>query len=187
MKKNSTNLTTRKLTDEEILHYSKIVPKKQVIITATPIQGAVNSHVMNSLKEIAHNNLRSYVTDNHEKLSYLGKEVEEYEESVLKESEKELLLLLNVNDSEDFVEQMSFDQLSKFTFDKAHNFINKMTLPKRIQILHELDRHLIHTYDATKEYNDKGFGKSISPNVFYSLMGKIKHLEILQSWLYGIE
>jgi hypothetical protein len=177
MKKNSTNIITRKLTDEELSHYNKVIPKKEKVQVTISAHIIPNQYVLNNLKDIAQNSC----------LSNLSEEMEEYEQSVLKESEREMLMLLDFTVSDNFTESLTFDQLSKCTFDRAHEFINKMTLPKRIHILHELDKHLLHVYETTKGYNDQGFGKSLSPNIFYSLMGKIKHLEILQSWLYGID
>lgn len=156
-------------------------------------------------------------------VSSLGKELQEYERSVLKQSEKELLLLLEIESSgatyhcsecgtevnpnfptpiafcsmcqtentwvkrNHWEETITFEQLTKLTFDKAHTLINKMSLKKRITILKELDHKLLYLYESTKAYTDRMSGKSMSPKVFISIMGKIKHLEILQAWLYGIE
>lgn len=83
-------------------------------------------------------------------------------------------------------DNITFEALSKLTFNKAHDLIVKMSLKKRMNMLKELDHHLVHCYEVTKKYNDQGFGKSLSPEIFYNIMGKIKHLEILQTWLYGI-
>lgn len=150
------------------------------------------------------------------------KELQAYENTVLKQSEKELLLMMEIScdptyhcikcgtevhpgfpspnaycteckkstqwkKNPHWEDNIVFEDLIKLTFNKAHDIINKMSLRKRIKMLDSLDKHLLHCYDMTKEYNDQGFGKSMSPNIFYSIMGKIKHLEILQNWLYGIE
>jgi len=157
-----------------------------------------------------------------EGVSELTKELQEYENSCLAESEKELLMMLDLSSkptyhcmecktevspifpspiaycplcNEDVVwtknlhieDNITFEDLIKVTFNKAHVIINKMSLKKRIKMLEELDKHLLHCYEVTKQYNDQGFGKSISPEVFYKIMGKIKHLEILQNWLYFID
>lgn len=149
-------------------------------------------------------------------------DMKEYEASCLKQSEKELLLLMEIKSESTYhcikcetevypqfpspvafcpkcntmqtwkknnhwEDNITFDSLIKLTFNKAHDIIKKMTLKKRIKMLEDIDKHLLHCYEVTKGYNDQGFGKSLSPDVFYSIMGKIKHLEILQNWLYGIE
>jgi hypothetical protein len=156
-------------------------------------------------------------------LSILSEEYQEYENSVLKESEKELLLLLDISEAKttyhctvcntevspnfptpvaycilcnDYTtwkknchweQNITFDQLTKFTFNRAKEIISHMSLSKRINILKELDKHLLYLYQSTKQYNDQMFGKSLPPKTFLSIMGKIKHLEILQLWLYGID
>lgn len=119
-------------------------------------------------------------------LTNLGEEFKEYEES-LKKSEQELINLLGLKDINMLSECITLEQLSKLTFNRAHDVINKMSISKRIKILNDLDYRLVHLYVATKEYNDEGFGKSMSPKDFIFIMGRIKYLEILQQWLYGIE
>jgi ribosomal protein L37AE/L43A len=176
--------------------------------------------IMDNMKEICTNDNRS-VFDG-KKLSNLSYEYEEYDNSVLKQSEKELLLILDISSETSYhcsecgtqvypnfptpiaycdkcnaqntwrknshwEENMTFEQLTQFTFNKAKEFIFKMSLKKRISMLKELDYKLVYLYQATKEYNDQMFGKSMPPKDFMSIMGKIKHLEILQNWLYGIE
>jgi hypothetical protein len=120
-------------------------------------------------------------------ISYLDEEYRDYENQFLKESEAELTLILNLKDPKGIAGKVTFDQLIKMTFNKAHEVIQRMDLKKRITILEQLRVHIEHLYEAVKGYNDKGFGKSLSPQVFYSLMGKIKHFEIIQNWLYGID
>jgi hypothetical protein len=124
---------------------------------------------------------------NFEPLSYLSEEFIEYEQTELQQSEKEMLDLLNPECISTLSETITFEQLSKLTFNKAHNCIIGMQIAKRIKMMEDLKFHLFHLYEATKEYNDKGFGKSMPPKDFQKIMGKIKHLEILQSWLFGIE
>ena len=147
----------------------------------------------------------------------------EYEDSCLKESEKELLLILEIRSEPTYhclkcgeevypnfpspiaycphckeqqiwtknvhlEDNITFDQLCKLTFNKAHETIQKVPLKKRITLLEDVDKHLVHCYEIVhKDYNDQGFGKSMSPEIYYRIMGKIKHLEILQNWLFGIE
>jgi hypothetical protein len=85
-------------------------------------------------------------------------------------------------------ERITLADLIKISFDKAKKVTTKMTLTKRIKLLNELDAHLVYLYHETKGYDDQGFGKSkYGPKEFMKIMGKIKHLEILQTWLYGID
>jgi hypothetical protein len=111
----------------------------------------------------------------------------DYEDDVLKASEKELEMILDLNKIEEWAESITFDQLTKLTFDKAHRAIGKISMKNRIKLLNELDRRLVYLYECTKGYNDIMFGKSMPPKDFFSIMGKIKHLEIIQNWLFGIE
>jgi len=124
---------------------------------------------------------------NNPDLSYLSEEVKKYEEDVLKQSEKELLNMLDLTRIDEWAIRITFDELNRLTFNKAHEIIKKLSIAKRIKLLKELDAKLIYLYESTKQYNDQGFGKSVSPEVFQSMMGRIKHLEILQNWLFGIE
>jgi hypothetical protein len=120
--------------------------------------------------------------------SILDPDMIQYEADRLQNSEHELLGILNLSSTFDIiVETITFDQLTKLTFDHAHNVINKMSIKKRIQILVQFQKHLDCLYDATKGYTDQMFGKSMPAKTFRSILGKIKHLEILQAWLYGIE
>lgn len=117
--------------------------------------------------------------------SILGYEFMEYEAN-LEKSQQELELLLNL-DLDKHAEAITFDQLCVITFNKAKVVICKMTIQKRISMLKPLQNRLDHLYEGTKGYYDSMFGSPVSPKVFQQMMGKIKHMEILMSWLYGIE
>lgn len=105
----------------------------------------------------------------------------------LKESEKELLAILDLRGVDKLVETINYEQLTKLTFDKAKSLIQKFSVAKRIKVLQDLDKHRVYLYDCTKAYNDQMFGKSMPVKDFMKIMGKIKHIEILQNWLFGIE
>lgn len=127
--------------------------------------------------------LMEYLCDT--SVSLLGEEYSQYEND-LKKSEEELEGILNL-DLDHHAEEITFEQLCSITFIKAKKIIFKMSIKKRIAVLKDLDHRLVHLYDGLKGYNDQGFGKSLSPQIFYQMMGKIKHMEILQQWLYGID
>jgi hypothetical protein len=191
-KQQNTNVTTRKLTQEEMDYYnkqtSKILPTQEVQKLNSLNKQCIDRQSF-QLQELAQNDRISYVTKNHDKLmdETLRAELLKYQESVLSESEKEMLILLDLENINEWAESVTFEQLAKFTFNRAKEIINEITLKRRIKLLGDLDYHLIHLYEATKGYNDKGFGKSMSPDEFYGIMGKIKHYEVLQNWLFGIE
>ena len=63
-----------------------------------------------------------------------------------------------------------------------------MTIAKRISILDELAKYRDFLYDTVGDYGRQGIPleEQLSANDFRALVGRIKHLEILQNWLYGI-
>lgn len=102
-------------------------------------------------------------------------------------SEEELEAMFAMTKIERRAEELPFDDLMRLSFDTAHKVINNVSFKRRLQLLEELDYKLVHLYDATKAYNGQVFGKSMAPKVFQRIMGNIKHLEIIQNWLFGIE
>ena len=110
-----------------------------------------------------------------------------YLEEVYAEA-KDNLDALNEVELNQFIEEIAFAELIKISFNKVKGLIEKMTLKKRIKMLSELDDRLVFLYQETKGYNDALFGKAkYGPKEFQKIMGKIKHLEIIQTWLYGID
>lgn len=115
-------------------------------------------------------------------------------------SEEEFNELLEIDDAElihlqcvgednmsAYVEKMTFDDLLKLPFNEAQRAINSFSMEKRIKILDELTTRRSYYYNQTSKYGE-GISKDeqLSPEAFRSLIGKIKHIEIVQNWLYGI-
>lgn len=106
-------------------------------------------------------------------------EVIEQNEETLKQ------LLLQCEDSE-YIRNLSFDELLKLPFDGAKKAIDSFSMEKRIKILNELSERKTFYYNQTARYCGVSKEELISATEFRSLLGKIKHMEILQNWLYGI-
>jgi len=120
-------------------------------------------------------------------LSNLSEEMKEYARA-LEESQQEVLSLFEENEATKWADIISFDELTRLSFSKAHTIIKNISFKKRLKLLSQLDYHLVCLYEETKKYKDLIAGKSeLTPKDFMRIMAKIKHLEILQSWLYGIE
>lgn len=109
-------------------------------------------------------------------------------QSDLEKSEEEVLKLHPLSKLNEWADSLDFDDLTHLTFVRALEVIKQLTLKRRIELLADMQTHLDHCYAQTKRY-DVGITKEeqISSKVFMELMGRIKHLEILRSWLFGIE
>lgn len=112
--------------------------------------------------------------------------LKEYEQCV-NEDEK-LKQLMSLKKKEDAIEEVTLDKIMSSNFQKAKEIIDQMTIAKRIEILDELAVYRGHLYDAFGRYGKQGIPREeqLSANDFRVLMGRVKHLEILQNWLYGI-
>jgi len=120
-------------------------------------------------------------------LSNLSEEMKEYARA-LEESQQEVLSLLEENEATKWADIISFDELMRLSFSKAHAVIKNISFKKRLKLLSQLDHHLVCLYEETKKYKDSVAEESkLTSKDFMRIMAKIKHLEILQSWLYGIE
>ena len=115
-------------------------------------------------------------------------------------SEEEFNELLEMDDAElihlqviersnmsEYLENITFDQLLKLPFNEAQKAISFFSMEKRIKMLDELTTRKSHYYNQTAKFGE-GIPKDeqLSPEAFRSLLGKIKHVEIVQNWLYGI-
>lgn len=115
-------------------------------------------------------------------------------------SEKEFNELLEIDDAKlihlqaieggnmsAYIENMTFDELLKLPFNEAQKAISFFSMEKRIKMLDELTTRRSHYYNQTAKFGE-GIPKDeqLSPEAFRSLLGKIKHIEIMQNWLYGI-
>ncbi len=122
--------------------------------------------------------------DQLEKLGLLKEEldVEEFEDA-LEQNTEELKKLLRKVNHEDYIQEMTFDDLIKLPFNEARNVIDRMDMAKRIFMLDELTtlRNFYYSKEALTQD-----GRELSEVEVRALIGKIKHLEILQNWLYGI-
>jgi hypothetical protein len=107
-------------------------------------------------------------------------------EAQLQKSEAELNQILNLN-LDKHAESITFEQVCSITFIKAKDIIFKMSVKKRIDVLKVLDYNLDHLYKMAADYGEPDVEVPITPKVYLALMGRIKHLEILMQWLYGIE
>lgn len=120
-------------------------------------------------------------------LSNLSEEMKEYARA-LEESQQEVLSLFEETEATKWADIISFDELMRLSFSKAHAVIKNISFKKRLKLLSQLDHHLVCLYEETKKYKDSVTEESkLTSKDFMRIMAKIKHLEILQSWLYGIE
>ena len=111
--------------------------------------------------------------------------VEEFEDALARDT-AELTRLLELVDDDDYVKNMKFDESVKLPFAEAQKTIERMEMAKRIAMLDELTTLRKFYYEETKRYCGVSKDELISASEFRSLLSKIKHLEILQNWLYGI-
>ena len=112
--------------------------------------------------------------------------LKEYEQCISEDSK--LKQLMSLKKTEDAIEEVTLDKIMSSNFQRAKEIIDQMTIAKRISVLDELSKYRECLYDAVGNYGRQGIPREdqISANDFRILMGRIKHLEILQNWLYGI-
>jgi len=114
---------------------------------------------------------------------------EEEFNTFLEIDDAELIHLQNIENvaMDTYIEKMTFDELLKLPFYKAQEVINSFSMEKRIKILDELTTRRSYYYEQTSKFGE-GIDKDeqLSPESFRALLGKIKHIEIIQNWLYGI-
>jgi hypothetical protein len=113
--------------------------------------------------------------------------LEEYEKLLAEDDADNLLELLELED-EQALKRIQLEDLMRMSFDNALQIINKLSLAKRIDVLADLDARRLYLYNQAARY---GVGNPKDPNYlttrdWKAMMGKIKHLEILQAWLYGV-
>lgn len=100
--------------------------------------------------------------------------------------EEELTKLLCQCEDSEYIRRLSFDDLLKLPYDGARKAIASFSMEKRIDMLNDLDTHRKFYYEATSRYCGVSKEELITASEFRSLLGKIKHVEILQNWLYGL-
>lgn len=106
----------------------------------------------------------------------------------LADDDKALKDLLKMKQEEDMVNEATLQSIMSANFTNAKQTIDKMTIMKRIQILEELDEYKSYLYNRASTWGQPGIPKDeqLSANTFRAILGRIKHLEILQGWLFGI-
>lgn len=106
--------------------------------------------------------------------------------ALIEDDSNKLKELLSRCEDTEFIRNLTFDDLLKLPFDGAKKAIDSFSMEKRINMLNELDNRKTYYYDQTARYCGVSKDELISASEFRSLLGKIKHIEILQNWLYGI-
>lgn len=110
------------------------------------------------------------------------------EQARLVEDDKALKALLILKKEEESVAEVSLEQVLTSSFQTAKDTIDKMTLAKRIEMLDDLDKYRDYLYEQVNRYGAQGLGKDeqLKVSEFRVIMGRIKHMEIIQNWLFGI-
>lgn len=103
--------------------------------------------------------------------------------------DQKLKKLLSIKRVATNVEQTTLEKIMTSNFEIAKDTIDQMTLVKRISMLDELNAYRDYLYESISKYGKKGLSKDeqLTASEFRILMGRIKHLEILQNWLYGVD
>ena len=110
------------------------------------------------------------------------------EQERLVEDDKALKALLILKKEEESVAEVSLEQVLTSSFQTAKDTIDKMTLAKRIEMLDDLDKYRDYLYEQVNRYGAQGLSKDeqLKASEFRVIMGRIKHMEIIQNWLFGI-
>lgn len=110
------------------------------------------------------------------------------EQARLVEDDKALKALLILKKEEESVAEASLEQVLTSSFQTAKDTIDKMTLAKRIEMLDDLDKYRDYLYEQVNRYGAQGLSKDeqLKASEFRVIMGRIKHMEIIQNWLFGI-
>lgn len=134
-----------------------------------------------------------------DELGELGLRQEEFPENMswdeyvasmdkLADEDKELKKLIELKANEELIDGVTLEEIMTSNFTNAKATIDQMTLVKRIEILEDLYKYRDYLYQVVGNWGKEGAPKKdqMSVNDYMALMGRIKHLEILQNWLYGI-
>lgn len=90
-------------------------------------------------------------------------------------------------DPSEYIANMSADELLHLPFNSAQKAVTQFSMKKRLDMLDSLNSLRDHYYDQTSRFGENvPKEEQISPIEFRALLGKIKHIEIVQNWLYGI-
>lgn len=114
---------------------------------------------------------------------------EEEFNALLEMDDAELIHLQSIGDKDmtTYIEKLTLDDLLRLPFTQAQKAVNSFSMEKRIKMLDELTIRRTYYYNQTARFGE-GVPKDeqLSPEAFRSLLSKIKHIEIVQNWLYGI-
>lgn len=123
--------------------------------------------------------------DFHENMSW-DEYMQEYEKRIGEDDK--LKELMRIKKTEEMVDSITLETIMASNFMSAKEIIDQMTIAKRIAILNDLSEYRIQLYDSFSRYGEKGVPRDeqLSAEDFRMLLGRVKHLEILQNWLYGI-
>lgn len=113
--------------------------------------------------------------------------MEEYEALLLAEDTEALFQMIEQED-ESAITAITLEDLMRMPFDRSKKSIERFSLAKRIQVLSELDTRRSYLYSQASRYGagNPSDSEPLSAKDWRTIMGRIKHLEILQAWLYGI-
>jgi hypothetical protein len=102
--------------------------------------------------------------------------------------DKKLRQLIHMKEHEDIINDVTLDKIMSSNFPVAKDTIDQMTIAKRIKMLDEVYTYRDFLYENIGRYGVEGLSKEeqLTASEFKILMGRIKHLEILQNWLFGI-
>ena len=89
-------------------------------------------------------------------------------------------------ENSEYISNLTAEELLKMPFKNAQKAVEQFTMKKRIDILEDIEKLRIHYYNQMGRYGNGSLAEQISPAEFKSLLGKVKHIEIVQNWLYGI-
>ena len=123
--------------------------------------------------------------DFHENMSFEAY-MEEYQKRI--GTDDKLKELMRIKETEDMVDSINLETILTTNFMAAKEVIDQMTIAKRIAMLEDLSKYRIQLYDSFSRYGEKGVPRDeqLSAEDFRMLLGRVKHLEIIQNWLYGI-
>jgi hypothetical protein len=112
---------------------------------------------------------------------------DEYKSLIVAEDTEALFQMLEQED-ERALRTIDLTEIMKMPFERAQKSISKFSLAKRIEVLEDVESLRSFLYSQASRY---GVGNpmgpdSLSPKDWRTVMGRIKHLEIVQAWLYGI-
>ena len=98
------------------------------------------------------------------------------------------MLLIDPSYTDEYLMHVTFEELIRFPYFRAQAAIKKFPMVKRIEMLQRLDDVRSYVYDRLGQ-DETGLPREeqLTSKQRQSLFGRLKHLEILLGWLYGID